>query len=191
VAKGVEAEPPFEPGALLPEVERVPDLAARQAPAESADEERRVRCEALSSALLPGAQLLELRPHEVGQDDLLDRGLARAALEHTQDDPSLRATLAIEDVAQVEREQLVFAQARAEREADENVVTKAVSVFARGLEQELLLELGERAGRAGDGVCVGGHGGGSFSHRYRRPTAGKTRQAAVCHRADVVARGTP
>jgi hypothetical protein len=109
-------------------------------------------------------------------------GLLRGTLEHAQGDAALGASRVVEHVADVEREELVLAQARAHREAEDDVVPEAVDVLAGDLEQRALLGLGQRLHGARDGVGVGGHGR-SPCDPYRLPFATKARSLATSRRA--------
>jgi hypothetical protein len=133
-------------------------------------------------ALARREEPLELGAHGVGQQHLLGDGLLRGALEHAQGDAALGASGVVEHVADVEREELVLAQARAHREAEDDVVPEAVDVLAGDLEQRALLGLGQRLHGARDGVGVGGHGR-SPCDPYRLPFARKARSLATSRRA--------
>jgi hypothetical protein len=52
----------------------------------------------------------------------------------------------------------MLTQVRAESQADDDVIAEAVPVLASGLQNQLLLEVGERPRRLGDGIGIGGHG---------------------------------
>jgi hypothetical protein len=65
VAEGVEGEGAVEAGALLPDLERSPKLAGREAVADAAHEHRRVGVEGLPLLPLPGVELVELGPDVV------------------------------------------------------------------------------------------------------------------------------
>src|SRR5690606_20476865 len=127
-------------------------------------EEERIARGQIPVALAHAVEPVELRPHRVREHHLLGRGLLRRALEDAQGDVPTRAPALVEDVADVEREQLVLAEPRRGREADDDVVTEPVAVLAGGLEHggELLVSHG--AGGTGDGLGVAGHGA---SRRWR------------------------
>lgn len=157
VPERVEVEGTVEPGALLPEPKEVAQRPRGEAAVAPRDEERRIRLEALAARALPADELGELVPDAVGHEDLLgDRVLARP-LEHAEGEPSPHAPVLVQDVADVERGDLVLAQPGAEGEREEHVVTEAVPVLAGDSKQDGLLGLGEGSGRAGDGVGVSGH----------------------------------
>ncbi len=185
VPKRVEVQSALEVGALLPDVEDLPELARRQPVAPAADEHRRVSVEALADAALPPVEAVELGPDGVGQHHLLGRGAVAAALEHPEHQASPRLA-GVEDVAHIEGEQLVLTQAGAEGEAEDHVVPEAGLVLAGGLQEAPLLHLGQRARRGSDVVCVGRHGCCSLRASVlipcRRPFAAKAREAAVSRR---------
>jgi hypothetical protein len=113
-------------------------------------------CPSARFCLLP-QELLELRADRVGEDDLLRRRILARALEHTQLDVPLRPVRVVENVANVEREDLVLAQAGAEGEAHNDVIPPARGVLAGDAQDERDLALGEGARRARERVGVGGH----------------------------------
>lgn len=104
MAYRMKRQPALEAGPLLPQGEDVSKLPRREPPPQAADEEQRVHSQTLALAFLPAAELVQLGPHEVGQHDLLYRGLIAAAFEHAERDPAPGPAVVVEDVAAVERQ---------------------------------------------------------------------------------------
>ena len=100
------------------------DLPGREASSSPAEEERRRCADVLSLAGLPSAELLELRAEPVGQEDRLERGVVVAALVDAEDHATPRPGVGIEDIANVERNELVLAKRGSEREGDQQVIAK-------------------------------------------------------------------
>src|SRR3972149_203438 len=84
------------------------------------------------------------------------------ALEDAEREAALRVAAVVENIADVEREDLVLPQPGPEGDAVDDVVAEPVEALPRELEQHALLTLRERARGARDGVGVGGHGGSPF-----------------------------
>ena len=103
-------------------------------------------------------EFLEFGTHDVRQNNLLLPLVPIHAFEHAQSDATACATIGVEDVADVQREDLVFAKACAESDAVDNVISKAGGMFPRCAKKELLLLVRKRACGACDGVGVGSHG---------------------------------
>jgi hypothetical protein len=148
VPERVEVEDAVEAGALLPQPEEVAERPGGDALPTARDEERRAGVEALPAVALPPRELAELVPDAVRQEDLLRRGLVARPLEGAQGDAPADASVVVQDVADVERGELVLAQPGPEREREDDVVAEAVPVLSGDPEQAGLLDLGQRAGRA-------------------------------------------
>jgi len=157
VARRVQAEVAIEPRSRLPEPEHVPERPCRDALPSARDEERRVGGEALTLSALPADELGKLVPRAVGQEDVLvDRLLART-LEDSQRESASNSTIAVQDVADIETSDFVFAQGGAKCRRDDDVVSEPSSVLTCHLEQSSLFEDRERSWGADNGENVRGH----------------------------------
>lgn len=157
VSEGVEVEASLEACAFLPDGEGVADHPLGEALAESADEDGGVLRELLSGASSCVEELGELGADGVGEDGLLGVDVFGGALEDAEGDSALDIAVCIEEVANIEGDDLVEAEACAEGDAVDDVVSEAVDALACDFEQGSLLGIGEGRSGAGDGVSVGGH----------------------------------
>lgn len=159
VAEHVEREQVVKAGALLPGPEHQSERPGGDPLAEPRDEQRGIQCDALAVALLPGDELGQLVDQVVGEEHLLAFDIHVRALEHAQGNPPSNPALLIEEIADVERGDLVLPERGAERERDQDVIPEPVAMLTGDLEQARLLECGEGAGRSANGGSVRGHEG--------------------------------
>lgn len=157
VTKRMDVEDALEAGALLPDREGAAKLPSREAAVQPAHEERRLRRDRLALGLAHGDQLLELGAHGVGEQHFLGRGLLARTLEDAEREAPSRAAVVVEDVADVQRQDLVLAKPGAEGNAEDDVIAPAVLALAGDGEELALLLLGEGACGASDGVGEVGH----------------------------------
>jgi hypothetical protein len=157
VAERVEPERLIEAGALLPGLEHETEGPGRDSLAEPRDEQRGIGGDALAVTLLPDDELIELVDQVVWEKDLLALDVHVGALEHAQGDAPANPAVLVDDVADVERGDLVFPERGAERDRQDHVVAEPAPVLAGELEQATLLGLDEGAGRATNSGSVGGH----------------------------------
>jgi phage FluMu gp28-like protein len=157
-AERVEVEGAVEACAVLPEAEEVAKRPSSDPPAETGDEEGGLGVEALAACPLPRSELPELVPEAVGEEDLLGAGVLGGAFEDAKGDAPADTAVGVDQVADVEGHDLMFAQPGAEREGEDDVVAKPTPVLAGDLEKASKFDLGEGAGRAADDGSIDGHG---------------------------------
>ena len=157
VTQAVEVEPALKPCALLPNLEEAPQLPQGKTTSQTADKERRFEGPGATVPSSCPQQFIELGAQVVRQDHLLHRGLLASALVDTEFHVSLGTLPVLADVAQVERDNFVLAQSGGDRQADDDVIAKAIAMQAGHAEQFDQLKFSEGASRALDVVGVVRH----------------------------------
>lgn len=181
VPERVKVEVALEAGPDLPLRERRANAAGGEPLPAAADEHRAVVGDDLAVAAPVGEQALELGADGVVQEHLLRRGVVVTPLEDTQADPPTNAAILGEDVADVERDELVLAKPGGERHPVQHVVAEAGDVRAGDTQEVGDLPLGEGLRRTGDEVSVSGHDShmGSGAADRQVPVGGSRAPAVI------------
>lgn len=174
----MEVESLVEPGAVLPFGEEVAQCPSGELAAAPRHEERSSAFEAFAATTLPADEFAELVPNAIRQEDLLADGLLGAALENTQSDAPPNSAIIVQHVANVERSDFVLAKPGTQSQGEEDMISKPTSVLPSDAQEAGLLELGEGAGRLGDGIGVSGHESSPVdSHALVPPQSKSNRQS--------------
>jgi len=133
VAQTVKVEPPLKPGALLPHAEGVPELARREATAIAAEKQRCGFGGIFAFAFFPAKILIEFISQNIGKKNLLAIDVRAASLEYSKLNPTASPAIGIENIANVQRKDLMLPKSRAQGHTEDHVISKAASVFAAHL----------------------------------------------------------
>jgi hypothetical protein len=157
VPQSMHVEVPLETRSLLPLRKGETKLARGQAPALLADKQRSVGSDVVAFGAFLFEEFFELGADRVGKDNFLGARSLRRAFEDAKPDVSTGGAVGVEDVADIERENLVFSKASSKRKGKDHMVSPAAGMLSGSTKKQCDFPFCQGSGRASDAVSVVTH----------------------------------